>query len=175
MSDLHDDDLAELRKTSLNPLEVARKLKDCVARAGMTQRELANLTHKKRSTIANYLRLLSLPKTIQKSLETGKLSSGHAKALLSLTNAAQQELLHREIIRESLTVRQTEQRARTFCSSPMISDEALHLKHLESQIQQIIGTKVELKGSGARGQLTLYYQDLDELDRILGCLGIHHL
>ncbi len=89
MSNLHDHDLADLRKTTVNPLEVARKLKDFVDGAGMTQRELARITQKKRSTIANYLRLLTLPMAIQKSIEAGKISSGHAKALLSLTNSVQ--------------------------------------------------------------------------------------
>ncbi len=54
----------------------------------------------------------------------------------------------------------------------MILDESLHLRHLESRIQQIIGSKVELKGQGAKGQIVLHYHDLDELDHILSCLGV---
>ena len=102
---------------------------------------------------------------------------GHAKAILSVVSAEQQEILHREILRQNLTVREAEEKARSLPNAEpkepcVATDEALHLKDLENRIQERLGTRTELRGKGTKGQLTLHYYDLDDLDRILHCLGI---
>ncbi len=172
---LHDAQLAlieNVQRVDLNPLEVARGLKRLVESFGLTQRELARRIGKRRSTIANYLRLLALPDTIQQSLQQGLITMGHAKAILSLPNPKEQEAMHREIVKSGATVRRTEELVRLRSSQERDSDEKLHLKHLQGSIQQRLGGRVELKGQGSRGKLILHYDDLDDLDRILTALGV---
>jgi ParB family chromosome partitioning protein len=161
--------IENVQRVDLNPLEIARSLQKLVEEFGLTQRELARCVAKKRSTIANYLRLLTLPKQIQLSLQTGKISMGHAKAILSIECPKQQEVLHQEIIRRHLNVRQTESAAKGVIQA---KDETVHLKALENKIQYDLGVKTELRGKGAKGQLIFHYEDLDELDKILAHLKV---
>lgn len=180
VEELRESDISHIIKSvqrvDLNPLEVARSLAKLIEKFGLTQRELARRIGKKRSTIANYLRLLALPSSIQHSLQTGLISMGHAKAILAVEGEKQQEATHKMILQQKLTVRQAEECARlkTQCdtSHQTIKDEHLHIRDLETRIQQRMGGKVELRGKGAKGQLVLHYYDLDDLDRILLQLGV---
>lgn len=171
---LHDAQLAlieNVQRVDLNPVEIARGLKKLIDGFGLTQRELARRIGKRRSTIANYLRLLCLSENIQHSLQSGKITMGHAKAILSVTDAKQQESLHREILKGNVSVRQAEDLAKQKTTHTN-NDEALHLKHLQTQIQQKLGGRVEIRGKGTQGKLILHYADLDELDRFLSVIGV---
>ncbi|MDP1835538.1 MAG: ParB/RepB/Spo0J family partition protein [Chlamydiales bacterium] len=164
--------IENVQRVDLNALEVARSLQKLIDEFGLTQRELTRRIAKKRSTIANYLRLLTLPITIQQSLQIGKVSTGHAKAILSLSCPNKQEKLHQDIILRKLTVRQAELAAKGAEKKEVVADEGLHLRALEERIQQRVGARTEIRGKGTKGQVVLHYQDLDDLDRILSSLGV---
>jgi ParB family transcriptional regulator, chromosome partitioning protein len=165
--------IENIQRVDLNPLEIGASLGRLMTEFGFTQEELALRVGKKRSTIANYLRLLSLPKPIQESLRGEQITMGHAKAILSL-EIDQQLLLHEMIVRDRLNVRQAEVSAQKMQEAkkplqPRLRD--VHLAHLAEQLQKKLGTKVAIKGNKGKGRLLIDYFSLDDLERILIALG----
>lgn len=165
MSTQHQDLLKNIKKIEHNPLEIAKSLKTLIETHGYTQKELAQELGKDRSTITNYLRILTLPEPIQESIHKGLITLGHAKALLQLPSSQEQSKLHEKILRHKLTVRDTEAAAKK--NIPVQTDVFLH--HLEEKIQHRLGTKVSLKKS----QMVIHYYSLEDLDRILELMGIN--
>ncbi|MCD6362775.1 MAG: ParB/RepB/Spo0J family partition protein [Synergistetes bacterium] len=112
--ELSDRDLMEyalvenLQREDLNPIEAARAIKNLIDRFGLTQEEVADRIGKKRSTVANILRLLKLPLEIQNMLAEGRITMGHARAILSLSNPDDQIKLAQKIVNNSLSVRDVE-------------------------------------------------------------------
>ncbi len=155
------------------PLDVAENIQRLITQHGYSQGQLAKRIAIKRSTIANYLRLLTLPQVVQSGLRQSKISMGHAKVILSLRSEVAQVSLYHAIIAYSLTVREAEERAKDSAQEERTeADEAIHLKDLQRRIQSTLGVRTEVKGKGVQGQVVLYYHDLDDLDRILAKLGL---
>jgi ParB family chromosome partitioning protein len=167
-----------IQRVDLNPLEIARALRRMIIEFDFQQDELADRVGKKRSTVANYLRLLGLPREIQESLAEGQISMGHAKAILSLEGFELQLSLHEQVIADDLTVRETEEAAQNVEKTAkrrldkMVSTRDVYLEDLQDRIQQKFGTKVSIMGSGKRGKISIDYYSLDDLDRILDLLGV---
>jgi ParB family chromosome partitioning protein len=163
-----------IQRVDLNPMEVSRAIKSLIDTYGYTQDQLARKIGKKRSTVANYLRLLSLDPLIQGSIAGGQVSMGHAKVILSLPKGSQLRL-HERIIQEKWTVREAEDHARKVLGAPprprpkQMQD--VHLYDIQQRLQQDLGTQVCLRGTPKRGRLELYYHSLDDLDRLLNLLG----
>lgn len=150
-----------IQRVDLNPIEVARSFKQLASQFGLTQEELALKVGKKRSTVANYLRLLSLPEEIQLSLASGEISMGHAKAILSAGSEALQRKLWRKILSQKLTVRQAERRRDLFCDD------------LANRIGRAMGRPVVVQSRrGGGGRLLFDYCDFDDLDHLLERLGV---
>jgi len=103
--------IENIQRTDLNPIEEAAAYKNLMDFSGISQDELATRMGKNRSTVANALRLLKLPVEIQKSIEEGTVSPGHARALLSITNPRAREKLYKDILKGDLSVREAEKRA----------------------------------------------------------------
>jgi ParB family chromosome partitioning protein len=169
--------LKDLEKVALNPIEVAHAFASLMKQFRFTQADLAEKIGKKRSTIANYLRLLSLPKEIQKNVAKGILSVGHAKVILSLPTAREQLILQESILKNHLTVKESE----SFVQNPSTQhlplrkkSKEIHVSHLESILQQKLGTTVSIHGSGKKGSIRINFDNLDELDNILAFLGINN-
>lgn len=169
--------IENIQRVDLNPIEIARALRQLINEFGFTQEELAQRIGKKRSTVANYLRLLGLPQNIQDSLSRNLISMGHAKAVLSLEGWEKQNLLHELILRDDLTVRETEEaavrigeKAKTQTLSYVPRD--FYLEQLAEKIQHKLGTKVTLQGKGKKGRITIDYYSLDDLDRLLHLFGV---
>lgn len=161
--------IENIQRVDLNPLEVAAALKRLMKEFGFSQEELAHKVGKKRSTVANYLRLLSLPPSIQDSLRQDLITMGHAKALLSLEALDHQLHLHDKIIEGDWSVRKTEEAVHAaFKPKAPPPKNDLFLKDLEKKIAERLGTCVRLTGSS----LEIDYYSLDDLDRLLTCLGI---
>jgi len=166
-----------IQRVDLNPIEVAKALKAMMEEFGYNQEELAKRVAKKRSTVANFLRLLSLPREIQESLEKNAMTMGHAKAVLSLPGMEQRHLLHNLILRDELTVREAEQAARRIANKSekkklVYANRDFYLEQLVERIQERLGTKVVVQGKGKKGKICISYYDLDDLDRILAILGV---
>lgn len=164
--------IENIQRVDLNPIEIAKALKGLIEQFSWTQEELAKRIGKKRSTLANYLRLLTLPKSIQESLINGEITMGHAKAILSLVGFEKQALLHGLVRRDDLTVRQAEEAALRLgekVKKPLSleSKRDCFIEELTTKLQQKFGTKVTLVGSGKQGKICIDYYSLDDLDRLL--------
>jgi len=149
--------IENIQRVDLNAIEVAKGFQDLIDSFGYSQSELARRVGKKRSTVANYLRLLALPEEVQRSLQRGEITMGHAKAVLA---RVENERLgfHRQIVRERLTVREAEQR---------LKKPDIYADDLKRRLERHLGTRVSV----SRGKITLEYNDLDDLDRLLEAIG----
>lgn len=168
--------IENIQRVDLNPLEIAQALKRLTLEFGLNQDELSQRIGKKRSTVANYLRLLTLPPFIQDSLRQEKITMGHAKALLAVEQEKQQSLLYEQIIKERLTVRQAEQAAARV-GKKKGKEEGLpcsqdpHLEDLSRQMRERLGTKVSIHPKGEReGEICINYYSWEELDRLYNLL-----
>lgn len=157
--------IENLQRSDLNAIEIAESLKDLMLKEKLTQEQLAVKVGKKRSTVANYLRLLQLPPKIQELIREGLLTMGHAKALLSIPEHLQETFCER-IVGQRLSVRDAEEGARRIEKS-----DDLFLKDIEEKLRVKLGLRIHLKGEGVRGKVEIVYEDLDQLDRILEVLG----
>jgi ParB family transcriptional regulator, chromosome partitioning protein len=170
--------IENIQRVDLNPLEIAKALKLLIEEFGFNQEALASRLGKKRSTIANYLRLLTLPKNIQNHLIDGSISMGHAKAILSLDDSEKQTLLCELVISDMLNVRETEEGARRILEKAkkkqlVYVNRDIYLEHLAEKIQQKLGTKVYIQGKDKKGRILIDYYNLDDLDRLLQIFGIN--
>jgi ParB family chromosome partitioning protein len=130
---------------------------------------------KDRSTIANMLRLLTLPQDIQKDLIEGRLSMGHARVIAGLKDPAQQKKIRDAVVRRSLSVRQVETMAKKAGQihrpkSPKPRPDP-YLESLADDLKRSLGTKVEITKQGNGGRITVYFYSNEELDRLLDVLA----
>jgi ParB family transcriptional regulator, chromosome partitioning protein len=170
-----------LQRENLNPIEEAKGYEELNTRFNMTQEEVARKVGKERSTVANSLRLLNLPKTVQEDLEFGRLSPGHARALLSLTDKKMLSRLWSMILEKGLSVRQSEAIAREFKEKKNTSkDEKITRRPpdvlaLEEKFMTVFGTKVRvLPKTKNTGKIVIHYSTLDDMDRIMELVGIEN-
>lgn len=163
-----------IQRVDLNPMEIAQALKYLIVERDLSQEELAQRIGKKRSTIANYLRLLTLPYVIQESLRMEKITMGHAKALLALESFEKQLEVHTQIIEKKLSVREVEKIVQGQCAPPQElsrTQSDCFVQDVEERLQKKLGTKVVIVSYGKRGKIMIDYYSLDDLDRVLELLG----
>jgi ParB family transcriptional regulator, chromosome partitioning protein len=166
-----------LQREDLNPLERAEAYQRLVDEHGLKQEELAKRVGKGRSTIANSLRLLALPQKVQHLVTTGELSEGHARTLLGAPDETALSALATRVVKQGLSVRQTERLVRALAAAPRekvsAPAETPQIKHLETRLRQRLGCQVKLKdrdGKGNSGTLELRYTSSDELEKLLDIL-----
>jgi ParB family chromosome partitioning protein len=169
--------IENLQREDLSPIEEANGYKTLMEKGELTQEEVAKRVGKNRSTVANALRLLKLPRPIVEALDQGKVSPGHARAILSLVNPADQELLFQRILAREMSVREAEQTA-TRMSRGVRGEAAKkalpskpgprlpELAALERSLVERLGTKVSIRGNEKRGKIEISYFSLDDLERI---------
>lgn len=171
--------IENIQRTDLNALEEAQAYYDLMELGNLTQDQVAERVGKNRSTVANCLRLLKLPEDIQKALVTDSISSGHARAILSLENDSDKRILFGKIIGQGLSVRQSENIAKEMKSG--ISSVAKtdlkpepkkdpNLAALEQKMIERLGTKVQLKGGFSKGTISINYFSSEDLDRIFNLI-----
>lgn len=155
-----------------NPIEIARALADLARRFQLTQEQLADRVGKKRSTVANYLRLLTLPEEICDCVAKGEVTMGHAKAILSEPSEEKRLHLFHRILREGLSVREAEVAA-TRPGRAVGEEAGIFLSALEERVQRHLGVRVSVRPRGKNGGvLSIEYTDFDELDALLHQLGV---
>jgi len=171
-----------LLREDLNPMEEAEAYQKLLAQYGWTQEELAQRIGRDRTSIANSLRLLRLPSEIQTDLREGRLTMGHARALLMLTTVADQLKLRDEILTHSWSVRATEDsvrnaeeaaRSRRGAPTP-IRRRSAELNALEESLQRALLARVRITGSERRGRIEIIYTSAEDLERVAGLLGARY-
>jgi ParB family chromosome partitioning protein len=158
-----------LQREDLNPLEIALAYQKLAQELDYTQQEIAEKVGKDRTSVANYLRLLNLPKEIQENLAKRKISMGHARALITLEDSKLQISVSRQIIQKHLSVRDVEkmiQKLKQAVPSPKMRMPDPDLKALQEEFVKLLATKVSISGSQKKGHIKIYYFSPDDLNRI---------
>ena len=169
--------IENLQREDLSPIEEASGYKTLMEKGDLTQEEVARRVGKSRPTVANALRLLKLPKLMIDALDQDQMDPGHARAILSLVNPADQEVLFQRVLTRGLSVREAEQtagrmnqgsRGAAKKSKPAARATARmpELAALERQLIERLGTKVAIRGSEKQGTIEIRYFSLDDLERI---------
>jgi len=173
--------IENLQRENLNAIEEAQGYAQLIGQFQLTQEEVAIKVGKSRAVVANALRLLKLTPPLQTYLREGRLSVGHAKVILGLTDEHQQQLAAERILKDALNVRQTEvlvaqwqMRGATTTHpatiTPLTRDA--HVRHLEDKLRERLGTKVQLRYKQGKGALEISFFSDDELERILQMVGV---
>lgn len=157
-----------LLREDLNPMEEAEAYQRLLAEFGWTQEELAQRVSRDRSSVANCLRLLKLPELIQADLRAGRLTMGHARALLSLDSPAEQLRLREQILAHSWSVRTTEEGVQAKRARPARRQmrRSAELAAVEDALRVALATRVRLVGSERAGRIEIAYSSREELDRL---------
>jgi len=164
--------IENIHRQDLNPIEEAEAYKRLSHEFGMTQEVIAKQVGKNRATVANYLRLLKLSNGFKDDLITGRLTMGHARAMLALETEREMEEVRREVLRQNMNVRQLEFyiRSKKHPSGAKPKLKAAHkdifIKDLEMEFQRHLGTKVEIAPGKKGGKLVVFYYSIDDLSRI---------
>jgi len=187
--DVSDRQMAELaivenvQRKDLNAIEKAGSFQRYIDQYGCTQEELASRVNIDRSTVANLLRLLELPEAVKEMVVRSDLSAGHARALLPLGDADEQTDFARRIVRDSMSVRATEQAVSDHItridgeplsivdaegnSRPSPLQPGQHIRDMEEQLRHALGAKVDIKQSAkGRGRITIHFASHDEFERL---------
>ncbi len=159
--------IENLQRENLNPLETARAYKRLIDEFNITQEEAAKKVGKARSSVANALRLLTLPIAVQEALATGKITEAHAKYLMGLENEAKQLTMLKKIIRQNLTVAETDKEIKRLTSPKEAQQKDYFDRAQENELGEFLGTKVELKRQGRGGKIMIDFYSEEELINIL--------
>lgn len=163
--------IENIQREDLNPIETALGYKSLIQKFMISQTELGQYCGKSKAAVSNSLRLLNLEPKIQDALRNGTISEGHGRALLMLPTGPKRDALFNKIITSNISVRQTEKAAQNLLEekTPKTNKKDSDILSFEQNLQEVLGTKVELKTSGKNGQkgtLVIHYNSLEELDNI---------
>jgi ParB family chromosome partitioning protein len=168
--------IENIQRSNLNVIEEAEAYAALIQDFGLTQEECAKKVGKERTTISNLLRILNLPKEIQEDLVADRLSMGHGRALLALSDPQSMLRTRDLVIKRGLNVRQTEEIVKKIKSIGKFESESKNsensdLDYLADSLRSHLRTKVKFTGTGARGKIEISYFSAGELERILQAIG----
>ncbi len=166
--------IENIQREDLNPIEAAQAYQRLTHEFQMRQEDVAAAVGKDRASVANYVRLLKLPDEVRNEIGAGRLSMGHARALLSLSDEADQRRLARDVIARHLSVRETESLVKKITEggpagaadrpAPITTD--VHTRAAEDRLKLLLGTRVRIVRHGTRGRIEIDFNSEDELIRI---------
>lgn len=164
--------IENLQRSDLSPMEEAKGYRQLIDSQGLTQEGLAKILSKSRSAIANTLRLMDLPTVVQEMIEQGLLTAGHARAILAVPTEEGRVELAQKVIKDNLTVRQTENLAPLFsvkkeAPRPRVPTPQTY-KRAARQLRQMLDTNVKVKQVRGKNKIEIEFRDEEELARILG-------
>ena len=162
--------IENLQREDLNPIEEAKGVQVLVDRLNLTQEEAAKRLGKSRPAVANALRLLQLSKKIQNFLAEEKLSAGHARALLALSDSALRETVANTIIEKELRVRETENLIQNFNikeKKTKAKEKPSYILEIESELEESLVTRVQIKPGAKKGIIEIEYYSNEDLERIM--------
>jgi len=176
--------IENIQREDINPIDAATAYKRLSDEFGLSQEDLAFGLGKSRSTIANTVRLLNLPREVAENVKAGRVSEGHARAILSLESESDQIELGRKIVSGALSVRETERLAKDWAKGGksrgghgIVSRETISVRQdpnvleIESRLREALGTKVTLTKGKDRGRIEIEFYSDDDLERILVLLA----
>ncbi len=167
-----------LQRKDLNPIEEAKAYDILLEQMKLSQAEVAKRVGRERSSVANSLRLLKLDEKIQRMLQDGTLTTGHAKAIMALTDGATQIKVAEEVVRSLLSVRETEALVSRTAKKKAVAPDAAatpaarignddpNVRAAEDRLRQALGTKVRIVRQGSRGRIEIEFYSDEELDRL---------
>jgi ParB family chromosome partitioning protein len=165
--------IENIQREDLNPIDEALAYQRLSDEFHLKQEDIATAVGKDRASVANYVRLLRLPDEVRAEVASGRLSMGHARALLSLSGEAEQRRLARDVIARSLSVRETESLVKTMVEGGAPPREVappkpvdVHTRAAEDRLKLLLGTKVRIVRSGQRGRIEIDFVSEEELIRI---------
>ena len=175
--------IENLQRENLNAIEEAHGYEQLAEQFQLTQEEISAKVGKSRAVVANAMRLLKLPATLQNYVREGRLSVGHAKVILGLTDEKNQKLAAERVIKDGLNVRQTEgliakllkrgqRKTETDVKTAAVPIGDPHVADLEAKLREVFATKVQLNYAQGKGSLEISFFSDEELERILQILGI---
>jgi len=161
--------IENLQREDLNPYEKALGMKKLMTNYEMTQEELAKKIGKSRSAVANTVRILNLDPRVLEIAKEGKITEGHCKSLLTITDPEKQYMSAMHILERGTTVRELEQTAKAKKKIPVVVQERNHIlyRDIENTFQGFFGTKVKLDAGKKKGKIVIEYNDNEDLARIL--------
>lgn len=162
-----------IQREDLNPIDEALAYRRLADEFALTQEDIAAAVGKDRTSVANYLRLLKLPDEVRTEVASGRLSMGHARALLSLGAEGDQRRIARDVIARSLSVRETESLVKTMVEGGSSGREPapaapvdVHTRAAEERLKMLLGTRVRIVRAGTRGRIEIDFVSEEELIRI---------
>lgn len=162
-----------IQREDLNAIELARAYSSLMSEFNLTQEQLAQSVGKSRPAVANMMRLLQLPQEIQENILSGKVSMGHARALLSLEQQNLQIEVCKKIIELDLSVRQTEKLVQRLLRQPKqqkLAIRSAEIEAVENKLRTMLATQVKLSQTGKKGKIEIEYYSVDDLDRIMSII-----
>lgn len=167
--------IENLQREDLNPIEAAKAIKQLMEEYKLTQEAVAERIGKSRSVIANTVRLLTLPVEVVDMIETNKLSAGHAKILVALTDPIEQIKIATVAVNKKLSVREIEKLVKNINNPSKErpkSEQSIELKEMINEMQRVFATKVSAIGNDNKGRIYIDYYSKDDLDRISELLSL---
>jgi len=175
--------IENVQREDLTPIEQALAYRRLMEMANLSQEQIAKKVGKDRSTVANTLRLLKLPTEAQDALTRGSITAGHARALLMLLNPSDQQLLLRRVVESGISVREAEDMAASLnkgkrgamktgrAGTAAAARKVPELHEIEQKLIEKLGTKVEVRGTTAKGRIEISYFSPEDLERLLETLA----
>ena len=172
--------IENIQRENLNPIEEATAYHTLLKQMGLRQEDLAQQVGKSRSAVANSLRLLTLPQEFKDALVGGTLSTGHARALLSVVNPADRDVLYRRIAEDEISVRAAEDladrlnmggRSSSIKSEKVGKTSSPEIQSVEQRLMEVLGTKIKLNGSLVKGKIEISYFSKEDLERLFDLLA----
>lgn len=168
--------IENLQREDLNPIEEAIGIKQLMEEFSMTQEEISEKIGRSRSSIANTTRLLNASETVQKALINGSITSGHARAIMSVPSESAQNLLLEAIIENDMNVRQSEAMAKRLLTEPKEkpapSAYDIEINDIQNKIEASLGTKVTISHKGRKGKIQIEYYSDEDLERLMEIFGV---
>ncbi|KJJ84516.1 parB-like partition protein [Candidatus Omnitrophus magneticus] len=161
--------IENIQREELNPIEEAMAYKELQDKFEHSLDKIGQMVGKDKTTISNSLRLLRLPLEIQKFIEQGKISTGHAKVLLSIPNHFRQTQIGEIIVKQGISVRQLEELVKDAPDqeNKKKTQKDLEIKHIEEELQRKLGTKVKIKHKNKKGRIEIFYYSNNDLNRLV--------
>lgn len=167
--------IENLQRTDLNAIEAARGYKELMKVGNLNQSELAEAVSKSRSAIANTLRLLDLPEEVQQMVFDGKLSAGHARTVLTISDEEKRVSFAEKIVKDNLSVREAERLASLIASGneerPRRPAMPRSFKMVAKDLRQRFNTQVKVKSSNGKNKIEIEFKDEDDLQRIYNIIN----